>query len=146
MLIQRSSWSAFGGEILSLNSTYLAFVHVDILVIVQGVPSRNDIGNAKYLRRAIVPLHGLTFSFGFVVFATNMHAFMGKQIQAREFVLVCSVGMIKIVHERTAPRVLEDDLPRFWRGVAGRKVLRVKEHVEDRVAVNFGAVKVGQLC
>ena len=85
MLIQGSSRSAFDGEISSLNSTYLALVHVDLLVIVQRVLSGNAIGNAKKLRRAVVPLHRLTFSLGFVVFATNVHAFVGKQIQAREF-------------------------------------------------------------
>ena len=67
-------------------------------------------------------------------------------VKGRDFLRVFAVGVVKIVHESCAPRVLEDDFACFRVGVSDCKILTVEKGVKNGVAMNFCVVRVGQFC
>ena len=123
--------------------------HAALLIVdvenIQRVLFGGLVRDPEQFRGAVISLHRLAFGARFVQFAADVHAFVREQIQAVELLMGGSAWMAQIRHQCAAPGFLNDDLAGSRIGVAGREHFRVYHRVEQGVAMNPGAMLIGQL-
>ena len=73
-----------------------------------------------------------------------MHAFVRQEVQAIELLVGSTVWMAQVRHQRRAPRFLDDNAAGLRIGVTGVEHRRVEHRVEQGVAMNSGAMVVGE--
>src|SRR6202021_706197 len=97
------------------------------------------------LCRAVVALDGLTLGPGFIHLAAYVHALMSEHVQTPNFLCTCSAGMTEIGRQDVAPGMLNADFAGPRVRMAGGQHLTVHHGIENGVAMNYGAMIIGEL-